>query len=225
MFTSLEKINAGIPKAIRDLEEKGNKTEVMSDVAWARVFSDVNNRAVTFADIKTHISKVNAGRKNLAKHTEASLKIIGELMTAIGSKDIIADDLNIKNIEKAGEEMRSIVNELERIVPMVRKKDADISTITAEQAKELQRLIEPWLQSSDANEILKRHQKAINTLYSTAYWESQYRLIGIFAKDLRTWRRAACDSVAQAYHTVGEQLNHEKLVAYAIYHLIQKSTK
>lgn len=221
-FTSNDKIIRTLPAAIKDLKSYGPKTDVIKDVAWARIFR-TRGTVVNSADAHALVKEMQAFHRDSVVLMHKFEGILKEAQRALSGSRFIARDEEVRKIQDLTTQAVALLAECRQATNRYVKGRVDVHPLNTHDAESLSHDVIGLIEDREYVRAVENFEEAIDQANFRAWQETETRMMGHQAADIRAYVSLIETGLRPVYWTLAEVGMTEHLITYGVYKWISAS--
>lgn len=226
-FTAEEKIHEEAITTLQKMKTNGCSETTIVEPGWGRSFSRIAKPVISAADaFKTlHDYNKNVTSSSFSELIKEYTLFVESITEQISRSRFIANDDAIAKIQDMNKDAAEIGFKADKIIDSadkIAKNDPSFKPMTLEEATKLSKEVQSVLSNNSLKTLEKRFQEAINNANMALWLESNTRLIGMQASDIRA-ARALITKVNPALIDIIDILKRRNRLCFACVNYIKAS--
>lgn len=222
MFTSNDKIVRTLPAAIAELKQFGGKSDLLKDVAWARIFR-TRGPVVSASDAHALVAEMKKFHHDSVEVMNKFEAILREAQRALSSSRFIAKDEEVQRIKSLTAEANELLAQTRDSTQRYIKGKVDVHPLTVADAESLSHDVTALIEDRTYMRAVEKFDEAVSSADFRTWLEAQTRVMGYMAADIRAYVSLLETGLRPVYWLLAEVGNAEHLITYGVYKWINKS--
>lgn len=221
-FTSNDKIVRTMPEALKDLKSFGPKHDVIKDVAWGRIFR-TRGTVVNAADAHALTKEMKDFHRDSIVLMSKFEAIIKEAQRALSASRFIAREEEVRKIKDLTTEALELLTECRQATNRYVKGRVDVHPLNQHDAESLVHDVTGLIEDREYARAVEAFEETIHQANFRAWQETQTRVMGHHAADIRAYVSLIETGLRPVYWTLAEVGMTEHLITYGVYKWISAS--
>ena len=222
-FTNNDKIRSELAK-LKSKEAIESKT--FEDPAWGRVFALSGKKELSASDIVKCLKDIQKFRATLTPFIKELTEIVRKAVNEVDKSRFVAKDEAVAELNKMVEESAKVKANYEKefVVNFNKEGSVEVKSATAAENKQISDLVTSLINDNDYTKAVDALNTVLDKASITLFSNSNIRLLGPMAQDIRAFTRLLHDSVREMYQTVAYTSNIDWKACYSAYKYVEAST-
>lgn len=190
VFTSNEKIRERVDQYAADLKSKGSNGKLIKEPGWGRSFAKIGKPVLNGADVIKHteaLTKLLTSAEAIDVMKDIT-DLLEKLTLEVSKSRFVANDDAVKEIQSLTEKASALRDKIDKLIftdVRTAKNDPSFQALTPEEGEKIAKTVNTLLNNTALDNARTAMEQAISNTNSLLFTESQTRLLGIYAADLR----------------------------------------